>query len=114
MTDSEAQAVRRELVAFREEWEEAQVRRAAERRWLIGLAAPIIATYVATTIGWGWSLSAQVALNEERIQAVVATDKRTASHETRIAVLEAGLARMERTLDLILEEIRRDRREPQP
>lgn len=110
MTDTEAQAVRRELIEFRHEWEEAQTRRAAERRWLIGLVAPILATYVATTIAWGWGVSTQVHSNTTAIVRADQESNARGSHETRIAVVESRLVRMEGTLDAILSELRRERR----
>lgn len=109
MTETEEKAVRKELEHFRTEWEEAQRRRGVERRWVIGLVAPIAAMYIAATITWGWNISAAVALNTERVEQGTAIDERRFSHETRITVLESHLVRIDNNLAEILQELREQR-----
>ncbi|MEM6849039.1 MAG: hypothetical protein AAF580_13375 [Pseudomonadota bacterium] len=109
MTEAEETSVRAELHQFRAEWEDAQRRRGVERRWAIGVIAPIAAMYIAATITWGWNISAAVALNTERVEQGTVVDERRFSHETRITVLESHLVRIDNNLAEILQELREQR-----
>jgi len=113
MTESEAHIVRQELHEFRDE--RLQRDRALDEqysrtlRWMILVATPI----VLTIGGILWETAETASNNRSAIDRMQVTDESRASHDARIAVLEATVAETRVRLDTILLEIREMRKEAQ-
>lgn len=108
MTESEAATVRAELHRFRDERlqrdreMDAQHRQAI--RWYIGTAVPL----VILVLGWGIYVNGAVNEALNAIKRIDATQQARSDHSARLAVLESGLVRIERQLDLIANYVRRE------
>lgn len=124
MTDAEELDVRRELRAFRATWEAEREARRKNFWFNIKWAVPILLPVLGSFLFWGWSVTAgagdgsealkrlppverSAERNTEALGALRLVSDTRAGHETRLSILEDRYARIDQSLDTILDEMRR-------